>query len=60
MTPANALRDAISGQRERETVARRVVVWLVGGWALCPGCNQSCTSSYARRLCCTRCHLVVT
>jgi hypothetical protein len=54
------LRRAISDARDRETAMRRTVTYLADGWALCSGCGHSCTSSYDRQLCCTRCHLVVT
>lgn len=54
----NWLRDAVTALRERESALP--VVFLAGGWALCPGCDQSCTGSYDGHQCCTRCRKVVT
>lgn len=54
------LREAITSVRQRESFARRAVLWLVGGWGLCPGCRQSCTGQYSNHLACTRCGLVLT
>lgn len=44
----------------RALEARRVIYFDRSGWAVCPGCNQSCTGVYLRRQCCARCHQAVT
>lgn len=54
----HGLRGVIADTRRYETRARRAVLWLVGGWGLCPGCQQSCTGQYGHHLACTRCQLV--
>lgn len=55
----NHLREAVAAMRQREDALRRTVLWF-RGWAMCDGCNNSCTGSYAGRQCCNRCNRVVT
>lgn len=52
------LRERVVMAIERET--QREVLFDRDGWAICPGCDQSCTGKYVGRHCCTRCQKVVT
>lgn len=57
VVPVSRLRNVIASVRDAE---RRLVVLFHRGWAMCPGCHQSCTGAYVGHQACIRCNIIVT